>query len=386
MTITVTIEPNERRPTGHRAVPLLTEPALGHYPEFRAFLVAAFGLDERLIGPSGLLTVDGRFYELVFLGRSGHAFPVGVEISALVPGLEPLDEMAADRDLWAILEWLIDGVGGEWTTGALTTMGRIYRVPAVAGRSPAPVPTSAAGPRRDVLVFDLYGTLVDPLEISAELERSMPPDDAALLARVWRAKQLEYSFRLTVMRRYQDFGWVTERALEFALLDRGLAMSSAEKAEALARYDTLKAYPDVIPGLEMLAAMGHETALLSNGSPSMLRACLENSGLRAHLPRVISVDTVRAFKPDPEVYRSAARALNRQIGETRLVSCNPFDVIGAAAAGMRTAWINRSGAPFDTIDAQPDVTVASLTELASVLERIGPADTVTAARGVGGAR
>lgn len=385
MTTTVTVEPSERRPTGHRAVPLLTEPALGHYPEFRAFLAAAFGLDERVIGPSGLLAVDGRFYELVFLGRSGHAFPAGVEINALVPGLEPLDEPVADRDLWAVLEWLVDGVGGEWTTDALTTMGRIYRVPA-AGGPPAPAPRRPAGPRRDVLVFDLYGTLVDPLAISAELRRSMPPEDAALLARAWRAKQLEYSFRLTVMQRYHDFGWVTERALEFALLECGLSMSSAERAEALARYDALEAYPDVVPGLEMLAAMGHQAALLSNGSPSMLHTCLENSGLRAHLPRVISVDTIRAFKPHPEVYRSAARALDRQIGETRLVSCNPFDVIGASAAGMRTAWVNRSGAPFDTIGARPDVTVGSLTELASVLERTGPADTVATARGVGGAR
>jgi 2-haloacid dehalogenase len=386
MTITPAIEPSGRRPTGHRAVPLLTEPVLSHYPEFRTFLASTFGLDEQRIGAPGLLTVDGRFYELVFLGRSGHAFPSGVEIHALVHGLEPLDEVVADRDLWAILEWLIAGVGGEWTRDALTTTGRIYRVPAVAAEPPAPAPPSAAGPRRDVLVFDLYGTLVDPLAISAELERVLPPDDARLLARTWRAKQLEYSFRLTVMQRYQDFGWVTERSLEFALLECGLDMSSTERAEALARYDALEPFPDVIPGLEMLATMGHETALLSNGSPSMLSACLGNSGLRAHLPQVISVDTVRAFKPHPAVYRSAARALNRPVGETRLVSCNPFDVNGAAAAGMRTAWINRSGGPFDTIGAQPDVTVASLTELASVLQPIGPADTVTAARGVGGAR
>lgn len=374
MTITVAVEPPGRRPAGHRAVPLLTEPALSHYPEFREFLARAFGLDEHAIGPSGLLTVDDRCYELVFLGRSGQPFPSGVEISALVPGLEPLDETVADRDLWAILEWLMDGVGGEWTGDALTTTGRIYRVPAVAGRDPGPPAPRTAGAGRELLVFDLYGTLVDPLAISAELERSMPPGDAALLARTWRAKQLEYSFRLTVMRRYHDFGWVTERALEFALLECGLTLGPAERAEALARYDALAAYPDVVPGLDMLAAMGHEAALLSNGSPSMLHACLENSGLRTHLPRVISVDTVRAFKPHPEVYRFAAEALDRRIGETRLVSCNPFDVIGASAAGMRTAWINRAGAPFDTIGGQPDVTVASLTELASVFERTGPVD------------
>jgi 2-haloacid dehalogenase len=359
---------------------LLTEPALTHYPEFATFLARTFGLDEHRIGPSGLLTVDGRFYELVFLGRSGHAFPSGVEIHALVPGLEPLDDVVADRDLWDILEWLTEGVGGEWAGDALATTGRIYRTPAVVTQPPeAP---GAVGPRREVLLFDLYGTLVDPLAISAELERVLARDDAQLLARVWRAKQLEYSFRLTVMQRYQDFGWVTERALEFALLECGLTMSPSDRAEAVARYDALDPFPDAIPGLELLAARGHETALFSNGSPSMVNACLDSSGLRRHLPRAVSVDAVRAFKPHPAAYRAAAREVDRPIDETRLVSCNPFDIVGAATAGMRTAWINRSGGPFDTIGAPPDVTVASLTELASALDRIDPAGTAAA----GGAR
>ncbi|OLT00277.1 hypothetical protein BJF90_35955 [Pseudonocardia sp. CNS-004] len=137
-----------------------------------------------------------------------------------------------------------------------------------------PTQPGAAGPRREVLLFDLYGTLVDPLAISAQLERVLPHDDAqrlarawrakqleysfrlTRLARAWRAKQLEYSFRLTVMQRYQDFGWVTEHSLEFALLECALTMSASERTEALARYDALDPFPDVIPGLEVLAAAG----------------------------------------------------------------------------------------------------------------------------------
>lgn len=124
------VEAAESRPAGHRGVPLLTEPSVGHYPEFRAFLARTFGLDADRIGGPGLLSVEGRFYELVFLGRSGTLFPSGVEIHALLPGLEPLDEDVADRDLWAVLGWLVDGVGGEWSAQDLATTGRIYRVPA----------------------------------------------------------------------------------------------------------------------------------------------------------------------------------------------------------------------------------------------------------------
>jgi hypothetical protein len=130
VTDTVTIEPAEHRPTGHRSVPVLTEHQVGHYPEFRDYLVVTFDLSRDPFGPPGLLLVHGRYYELVFLGRSGQPFPAGVQIDALVPGLEPMDEAATDRDLWAILHWLVAGVSGEWTTDALTTTGRIYRIPA----------------------------------------------------------------------------------------------------------------------------------------------------------------------------------------------------------------------------------------------------------------
>ena len=102
---------------------------LDHYPEFSAFFATTFGLDSDPFGPPGLLRVDTRFYELIFVGYSSRPFPAGVQIAALVPGLEPLDEEQSDLDLWAILTWLVDGVGGEWDVEALTITGRIYRIP-----------------------------------------------------------------------------------------------------------------------------------------------------------------------------------------------------------------------------------------------------------------
>lgn len=111
-------------------MPLLAEYDLGHYDEFRRFLVGAFDLDRDPFGPPGRLVVEERAYDLTFIGRSCQAFPAAVEIGALVAGLEPLDETVADDDLWAILQWLVDGVGGEWSMDALTTTGRIYRTPA----------------------------------------------------------------------------------------------------------------------------------------------------------------------------------------------------------------------------------------------------------------
>lgn len=117
-----------QRPEEHRCVPLLTEHQLGHYPEFREFLSVTFDLATDPLGAPGLLNVDGRHYELAFTGCSGRPFPDGLRISALVAGLEPLDEQQALADLWAIALWLLDGVGGEWNTEVLERTGKIYKI------------------------------------------------------------------------------------------------------------------------------------------------------------------------------------------------------------------------------------------------------------------
>lgn len=122
------VKPTAQRPSDVRSVPVLTEPSVGHYPQFSAFLTETFGLQQDPLAAPGLLDVDGRIYELVFIGRSGQPFPAGVEIAALVPGLEPMDTDRTDQDLWAILEWLVEGVGEPWSVEDLRTTGKIYRV------------------------------------------------------------------------------------------------------------------------------------------------------------------------------------------------------------------------------------------------------------------
>jgi len=112
---------------------LLAEDRVGHYPEFRAFLTRVFDLDRvGLAAPGYLRAPSGCAYALVFIGRSGEPFPAGVEISAVLPALEPLDEDAADRDLWAILRWLVEGTGGTWSVTDLDATGRLYRIAASA--------------------------------------------------------------------------------------------------------------------------------------------------------------------------------------------------------------------------------------------------------------
>jgi len=116
---------------GVRRALVLAEDRIGHYPEFRRFFAATFALDRDGLKQPGYVTApSGTCYALVFIGRSGEPFPAGVEIHALVPALEPLDEDTVDRDLWAILKWMIEGVGGDWSVRDLEATGRLYHVPA----------------------------------------------------------------------------------------------------------------------------------------------------------------------------------------------------------------------------------------------------------------
>jgi hypothetical protein len=116
---------------GLRRAFVLAEDRIGHYPEFRRFFSTTFDLErDRLKQPGYVAAPSGTCYALVFSGRSGEPFPAGVEIHALVSALEPFDEDMIDRDLWAILKWMIAGVGGDWTVRDLEATGRLYRVPA----------------------------------------------------------------------------------------------------------------------------------------------------------------------------------------------------------------------------------------------------------------
>jgi hypothetical protein len=117
--------------SGKRLVMALVEDRVGHYPEFRDFFSRTFDLDRKGLAESGFVRApSGTVYALVFLGRSGEPFPSGVEIDAVVDALEPIDDDTLDRDLWAILRWMMEGVGGEWTVQDLDKTGRLYRVPA----------------------------------------------------------------------------------------------------------------------------------------------------------------------------------------------------------------------------------------------------------------
>lgn len=219
---------------------------------------------------------------------------------------------------------------------------------------------------QEALAFDMYATLVDPIRIWTQLEQYLP-GNAVRAAEIWRQKQLEYSFHLTMMERYEDFEQVTRKALDYALAAVGGQLNSEQKQRLMEQYNDLECFPDVQNGLAQLQARGYTMVVLSNGSPAMLSAIMQAAQLEPYFQGFVSVDEIQVYKPSPKVYQLVANKVQRPIGEVRLISSNPFDVIGAQNAGMQATWVNRSGGLFDTLGERPDMVVATIEELAKNL-------------------
>jgi 2-haloacid dehalogenase len=213
--------------------------------------------------------------------------------------------------------------------------------------------------------FDVYGTLVDPLGMSDYL-RPAAGAQADRMAEMWRAKQLEYTFRRAAMGRYANFDICTRQALEWVAATLNIQLTSEQIVQALEDYRRLPAYPDALSGLTHLDSHGYTMYAFSNGVEESLRALLGQAGLLPLLGGIVSVDEVGTFKPDPRAYHQAVQLIGCARSDTWLVSSNPFDVIGAKAAGLKAAWIKRNAkAVFDSWGIEPDLIARDLDDFAN---------------------
>ena len=190
-------------------------------------------------------------------------------------------------------------------------------------------------------VFDAYGTLFD-VHAAIGRHRAAAGPDADRFSEIWRGKQLEYTWTLTLAGSYRDFWTLTERALDYAFA-RFPSVDKVLKPKLLDAYLTLDAFADARAVLRDLKARGETTAILSNGTPGMLAAAV--AGAAIELDAVLSVDAIRMYKPRPEVYALVTGHFKVAPTDIVFVSSNRWDVMGADAFGFRTAWVNRAKMP-----------------------------------------
>lgn len=210
-------------------------------------------------------------------------------------------------------------------------------------------------------VFDAYGTLFD-VHAAVRKHASAVGPEAAFVSELWRAKQLEYSWMLTLMGRYRDFWSLTEEALDYAL-QRVPSANRAVRAQLLDAYWSCDAYPEVPEVLKQLKSRGARLAILSNGSPKMLDAACRSAGIGELFDDVVSVDEIKVYKPDPRVYDMITTRYRLFPEAVSFQSSNRWDAAGAANFGFRTVWINRTALPEEYNDVLPAAVLPSLTGL-----------------------
>jgi 2-haloacid dehalogenase len=211
------------------------------------------------------------------------------------------------------------------------------------------------------ILFDAYGTLLDVHSSVARHADRLGPAAGAVSA-LWRQKQLEYTWTLTLAGRYRPFDAVTGDALDFALAQHGHA-DSALRRDLLDSYRQLAPFADVGPALAQLRAVDMRLGILSNGTPALLREAVASAGIAALLDPLLSVDAIRIYKPDPRVYAMAADSLNLSPDEIGFVSSNAWDAMGAESFGFKVFQLRRQAGPDEYHLAGKTKIVASLSEL-----------------------
>jgi 2-haloacid dehalogenase len=211
-----------------------------------------------------------------------------------------------------------------------------------------------------VLVLDVNETLSD----LSHLRRGV--ESAGIhwtVVDLWFAQVLRDGFALAALGERAGFADIAGHTL------RTLAPDLEDEVVAgfVSAFGNLPLHPDVAPGLRSLVANGVPVVTLSNGSSSVAESLLERAGVRDLVGQVLSVETAGVWKPAPAAYAVALDATGVPAAEAAMVAVHPWDLHGAAAAGMQTIWVNRHGRTYPDFFTAPDLTVSSFEQLAARL-------------------
>lgn len=223
---------------------------------------------------------------------------------------------------------------------------------------------------KKLIVFDVNETLLDLSALDPEFERVF---DLASIRGAWFAQVLQNSLVATITGRYADFGKIAGVALDMTAQRYNIELEEEDRKAILSGVRSLPAHLDVRTGLDRLRDAGFRLFTLTNSPPQVVEAQLENSGLSDYFERSLSVDAIKRFKPDAEVYKMTASELGVPVEQVRLVAAHDWDVAGALLAGCAAAFIARPGKVLNPLMPAPDIIGKDLIEVA---EKIVSADGV----------
>ena len=214
------------------------------------------------------------------------------------------------------------------------------------------------------VVFDAYGTLFD-VNSAAEKCKDKIGAKWETFANFWRTTQLEYTWLRSLMKRHKNFWDITEDSLDKSM--EVFNINKNMKNELLSLYKILSPYPEVREVLENLKKKNFKLAILSNGTPDLLKELVENNKLNNLFDDLFSIEEVKIYKPDPSVYELPIKKYKIKSGEITFLSANTWDVSGGGNFGYNSIWVNRNNSVFDILDFQPKNEISNLTQLLDIV-------------------
>lgn len=216
----------------------------------------------------------------------------------------------------------------------------------------------------EVVAFDVVETLFSLESLRGRLgDAGLPPH--ALEA--WFAALLRDAFALEATGIYRPFREVASSSLQEQLAKAGQPIDLDRVNNVLAGFAELEPHPDVGAAMQTLRDAGVRVVTLTNGSADVTRKLLAKAGIEDLVERVVTIDEVKHWKPHPDVYLHCASAVEAGPAALALVAAHGWDIHGAGRAGLITGYVARHGEPFPATMRSPDVTGASLSDVAGKL-------------------
>ena len=214
------------------------------------------------------------------------------------------------------------------------------------------------------IIFDAYGTLFD-VNSAAEKCKNKIGDKWEPFANYWRTIQLEYTWLRSLMNRHEDFWQITEDSLDKSM--KIFKINTSMKNELLDLYRALSIFPEVSETLKILKEKKYKLAILSNGTPSLLKELVSSNNLENIFDDVLSVEEVKTYKPHPNVYSIPIKKYQIKKNQFAYLSANSWDVSAAGNFGFNAVWVNRNKNIFDNLDYKPITEINNLSDLNNLL-------------------
>jgi len=212
------------------------------------------------------------------------------------------------------------------------------------------------------IIFDAYGTLFD-VNSAAEKCKDKIGEKWEPFSNFWRTTQLEYTWLRSLMGRHKDFWQITEDSLDKSM--KVFKIKPSMRDELLNLYKVLSTFKEVHETLKKLKEKKFKLAILSNGTPSLLKELVKSNNLENLFDDIFSIEEVGVYKPNSEVYDMPIKKYKIKKNEVVFLSSNTWDVSGGGNYGYQAIWVNRNNNIFDKLDYKPNFEIKDLSGLFS---------------------